>query len=226
MRTLSLSKSGNGHGIVRTLGGGIDCGVSCMQQSFDYDRLAQVDLVVTPAPDSFFAGWSGDGVNVSLPGQASVVRHVGMWDNRSVTATFTLGPWLKADLVVQRLAFVAGSPRIEFRVKNIGAAPSMKGIVRVHLQQVRVVTLINGRVQIFPLVGGNFAQDLDARALLPGTFQNFSLSYSVVPPLANSDASRLMSVLVTADVGNLTEESTETNNTASIHGSLQGGVYA
>lgn len=222
MRTLRVNTAGNGHGAVRSLAGGIDSGVDSAGQSHDYPRTTQVDLLATPAPDSFFAGWSGDGSNITLPGHDSLARHTNMWEDRTITATFNLGAWVKADLVVQQLKFVAGSCRIEFVVKNIGALRAGASKVHLKLQQVR-----DGGRRPIALAGGIEELDLDVPALLPGQWKSFSHGYAVVPPppAAPTDPTRLISVLVVADAGGSVAETSESNNRATISGSLVGGCY-
>jgi Ca2+-binding RTX toxin-like protein len=78
--TLSVSKAGNGGGVVSSSPAGIDCGGDCTQ---DYDGTLTVTLSATPAAGSTFTGWSGSGCSGAGPCQVS------MSAARSVTATFT-----------------------------------------------------------------------------------------------------------------------------------------
>jgi hypothetical protein len=75
---LSVSKSGNGSGIVS--GNGIDCGVTC---SSDLDYGTTVSLTAVPDVNSVFIGWSGACTGMS-------VCNVTIDDAKNVTATFTL----------------------------------------------------------------------------------------------------------------------------------------
>lgn len=57
MRTLAVTKAGNGSGVVTTVAAGIDCGSVC-HAYFNVDEVVQ--LVAAPSAFSDFAGWSGD----------------------------------------------------------------------------------------------------------------------------------------------------------------------
>jgi hypothetical protein len=54
--TLTITKSGDGSGVVTSLPAGIDCGVDCDQI---YDKGTSVTLKTQPAADSVFARWTG-----------------------------------------------------------------------------------------------------------------------------------------------------------------------
>ena len=58
IRTLTVSKTGNGSGKVTSDPAGINCGTDC---SFKYVQGVVVTLTATPAAGSAFAGWSGGG---------------------------------------------------------------------------------------------------------------------------------------------------------------------
>ena len=77
---LTVSKSGNGTGVVTSSPGGINCGATC---SANFTSGASVSLTATPASGSTFAGWSGAcaGTGACMVSMNSVV---------SVTATFGL----------------------------------------------------------------------------------------------------------------------------------------
>ena len=55
--TLTVARSGLGTGTVSSTPGGIDCGSTC---STIFAQNTQVTLTPTPAPGSWFTGWSGD----------------------------------------------------------------------------------------------------------------------------------------------------------------------
>ena len=56
--TLSVTKSGNGHGTVTSSPGGIACGATCSNW---FASGGDVTLTATPSADSAFTGWSGGG---------------------------------------------------------------------------------------------------------------------------------------------------------------------
>jgi len=55
-RTLTVSKTGNGSGLVTSSPAGIECGSDC---AADFDFGSSVTLVPDPAPGSNFSGWTG-----------------------------------------------------------------------------------------------------------------------------------------------------------------------
>jgi len=80
LRTLDVAVAGPGGGSVASTPGGITCPGDCTEE---YANGTPVALAATPAPGSYFVGWSGDcagsaGCNLSLT------------TNRAVTATFGL----------------------------------------------------------------------------------------------------------------------------------------
>ena len=77
--TLSVGRTGSGHGQVTSSPNGIDCGATC-SHSFAPGTL--VALTATPANDSTFTGWSG-----ACTGTLTQCK-VSMTGTRSVTATF------------------------------------------------------------------------------------------------------------------------------------------
>jgi hypothetical protein len=77
--TLTVHRSGNGHGSVTSTPSGIACGADCVA---DYGVGAHVTLTAHPAAGSHFGGWSG-----ACSGEATCT--VGMSASRSVTATFS-----------------------------------------------------------------------------------------------------------------------------------------
>ena len=77
--TLTVSKTGNGVGMVRSTPAGIDCGVAC---AADYDQGTSVTLDAIPNIFSAFAGWSG-----ACTGTGACV--VTMDTAQSVTAEFS-----------------------------------------------------------------------------------------------------------------------------------------
>ncbi len=81
-RTLTVSKSGTGTGVVSSTPAGIDCGLTC---SAPFVEGTVVTLTASPASDSLFAGWAG-----ACSGTSSC--QVTMSEARSVTATFNTKP--------------------------------------------------------------------------------------------------------------------------------------
>ncbi len=79
--TLSVTKTGNGTGVITTTPGSIDCGATC-DTSFDYNT--PVTLTATPDTGSFLAGWEGDCIADGLSCATTITG------TRDVTATFTL----------------------------------------------------------------------------------------------------------------------------------------
>jgi hypothetical protein len=80
LRTLDVAVAGLGGGSVASSPAGISCPGDCTEE---YANGTAVALQATPAPGSYFAGWSGDctgnaGCNLTLS------------TNRAVTATFGL----------------------------------------------------------------------------------------------------------------------------------------
>lgn len=228
MTTLTVTKSGSGTGRVRSLLGGIDCGNACNSQSANYGRTAQVILVATPSAGSHFTGWSGDGSNVNVPGQDSVCRLVGMSRDRTVGLGFNSGTWALPDLVVQSLRFVPDRLRVEFKVRNIGGLPSNAGRVHVRIEQMRIVSIGN-RPRALRLE--SFTQEQEVATLLPGKATRLmAQSFTLAPQLDNwplaDDSSLQARVFVTADSGNTSTESSETNNVAFLLGVRRNGVYA
>lgn len=80
-RTLTVSKAGNGSGLVTSGPAGIDCGSDC---AADFDLGSSVTLVPDPAPGSDFVGWSGA---CTGSGAACIVT---IDQARSVQAEFSL----------------------------------------------------------------------------------------------------------------------------------------
>lgn len=80
-RTLNVSKEGTGSGNVTSSPAGIACGADCASE---YSYNTDVSLSASPASDSTFEGWSGDGD--CSDGSLS------MTTNYSCTATFDLIP--------------------------------------------------------------------------------------------------------------------------------------
>ncbi|MHA2620842.1 MAG: InlB B-repeat-containing protein [bacterium JZ-2024 1] len=85
---LTVTKSGNGQGIVSTSDGKISCGSGCTSGSATYPPSTQVSLIATALPGSRFAGWSGD-----CSGTNSQV-FLAMNAHKTCTATFALNPVL------------------------------------------------------------------------------------------------------------------------------------
>ena len=56
LRTLTVTKAGNGSGTVTSAPAGISCGVTC---SFTFNQGEAASLTATPAPHMEFTGWSG-----------------------------------------------------------------------------------------------------------------------------------------------------------------------
>src|SRR5437868_5285556 len=79
--TLTVSKTGSGHGTVHGSDtGGINCGAGC---SHSYASGTQVTLSANPDSNSTFAGWSG------CSSTSGATCHVTMDQARHVTAKFT-----------------------------------------------------------------------------------------------------------------------------------------
>jgi hypothetical protein len=81
-RGMTVSKGGNGSGIVTSSPAGIACGSTC---NHDFAHGTPVTLAATPAVGSVFSGWSGE---CSGTGACDV----SMTATRSTTASFTLIP--------------------------------------------------------------------------------------------------------------------------------------
>jgi uncharacterized repeat protein (TIGR01451 family)/uncharacterized repeat protein (TIGR02543 family) len=79
--TLSVTKTGNGSGVITTTPGSIDCGATC-DTSFDYNT--PVTLTAAADTGSYLAGWEGD---CTVDGLSCTTTMTG---TRDVTATFTL----------------------------------------------------------------------------------------------------------------------------------------
>lgn len=79
LHTLTVSKSGDGSGIVTSLPIGIDCGVTCSAQ---FANGTSITLLAAPSTGSSFTGWSGA---CSGTGQCVVAMNAA----KSVTATFS-----------------------------------------------------------------------------------------------------------------------------------------
>lgn len=77
---LSISKDGNGSGVVTSLPTGIDCGLDCLE---NYALGEQISLAATASVGSTFAGWGG-----ACSGTGSCL--VTMNETKAVTATFNL----------------------------------------------------------------------------------------------------------------------------------------
>ena len=79
--TVSVTKTGNGTGVITTTPDSIDCGATC-DTSFDYNTV--VTLTATPDIGSLLTGWEGDCTADGLSCTTTVTG------TRNVTATFTL----------------------------------------------------------------------------------------------------------------------------------------
>jgi len=97
--TLSVSKAGNGSGVVRSSPAGIDCGASC---AATYQHGDVVTLNATSGASDVFVGWSGA---CSGTGPCTVT----MTTARNVTATFQLQRYF-LDVVVSGAGGVTSSP--------------------------------------------------------------------------------------------------------------------
>jgi subtilisin family serine protease len=82
-RTLAVSRSGTGGGIVSSAPGGVLCGGDCSEVFADNTA---VTLTATPSPGSTFAGWSG-----ACSGNAACT--LSMTEARQVTAQFQAGSY-------------------------------------------------------------------------------------------------------------------------------------
>jgi len=82
-RPLTVSKAGNGSGVVTSKPAAIECGQTC---STELDASTKVALHALPAVGSTFTGWSGEGCS----GTGSC--KVAMNEARNVTATFAKNP--------------------------------------------------------------------------------------------------------------------------------------
>jgi Divergent InlB B-repeat domain/Interleukin-like EMT inducer len=83
---LTVNKSGQGTGTIRSDPAGIACGSGCQQQTATFGTSTLVALTATAAPGFFFIGWSGD------PDCADGVVTVDA--NKTCTANFGLGGFL------------------------------------------------------------------------------------------------------------------------------------
>ncbi len=79
---LTMTKAGNGQGLITSNPVGIDCSATCFAP---FDAGTIVTLSATAAPGSTFAGWNGEGCS----GVGTCV--VSMTQARNVTASFTPG---------------------------------------------------------------------------------------------------------------------------------------
>ena len=61
MFTVTVKKQGAGFGTVASSPAGINCGVSCLEQSSQFEENTTVVLSAEPASGSAFLGWSGGG---------------------------------------------------------------------------------------------------------------------------------------------------------------------
>jgi predicted secreted protein len=80
---VTATKTGTGVGTVTSSPAGINCGSTC---TFAFDENLQITLSASPATNSNFTGWSGEGCS----GTGTCV--VTASQARSVTATFTQKP--------------------------------------------------------------------------------------------------------------------------------------
>jgi hypothetical protein len=115
---LTVSRSGNGHGVVTSSPAGISCGAVC---SAFFDENTVVTLTQTPAPDSDFGGWSASGC--SGVGRTCVVTMSGL---KVVGALFVL------DVVPPNTKITAGpaartrSRRATFRFRSTEAGSTFR----------------------------------------------------------------------------------------------------
>ena len=86
--TVTVSKNGNGHGLVTSSPAGIDCGVDCDQI---YSAGQMVSLTATPDPDSNFVGWGGacSGVGACMVTVNAVVAVTASFELKRYTLTTT-----------------------------------------------------------------------------------------------------------------------------------------
>jgi hypothetical protein len=118
-RTLTVSKAGNGAGVVTSKPAAIECGQKC---SAEIGAPTKVILRATPAIGSSFSGWSGAGCS------GTKNCRVTMNEARNVTATFTrVGPEAHGVLSVASPIKVKGS-RALLRLSCQGGR--CKGVVR------------------------------------------------------------------------------------------------
>ncbi len=100
LRTLTVTPAGGGSGSVASTPPGIACPGDCSEE---YEQTVQVDLVATPAPGSYFVGWSGD---CSGAGACSLPMSV----DRAVTANFALLRILDVTVVGELYGTVTSTP--------------------------------------------------------------------------------------------------------------------
>lgn len=82
---LTLTKSGNGNGVVKAKQAGINCAATCTSQAAGYYSGTEVELTVTPGKGSSFGGWStGAGTCTGATNPCKVT----MSSAKSVTAEF------------------------------------------------------------------------------------------------------------------------------------------
>lgn len=77
---LTVSRSGEGSGMVSSLDGGIDCGIDCAEL---YDEGFTVILTATPGEGSVFGGWTGDVISPDNP------LGIKMDADKNITAKFS-----------------------------------------------------------------------------------------------------------------------------------------
>jgi hypothetical protein len=220
---LTVSKTGNGGGSVRSIAGGIDCGGSC---STSYTFPTHTVLAAEPASGSRFVGWSGDGDD--MPGNR---RHVYVSGNKNVTAQFDVGQQvpvdLRPDLVVETLR-ASGLLTISFHVKNIGGTPSAATSVKVFVQHSLAVFIPPIHPLLLP-IENEPPRSFDVISLPPGLSESFTLTDTVPPPPLPPDNQnqliRMVRIAVVVDPDSKVTESSDSNNTALLSGSLRNSGF-
>jgi mannan endo-1,4-beta-mannosidase len=95
-RSLAVSRTGTGSGVVTSAPSGIDCGTTCSATFVDG---TSIKLTATPDATSVFAGWAGDCTGTSPT--CTVLMNAG----KSVTATFT-----RIDVRISDATALEGNP--------------------------------------------------------------------------------------------------------------------
>ncbi len=136
--TLSVLKSGNGAGTVTSNPAGIDCGATC---AADFNDGASVTLTASPAIDSSFTGWSGEGC--SGTGTCTVT----MTQARNVTATFLPLPDLIATNFSRTGTLVTGNTlTFSGDITNQGGSTAAASNARFCVDNPSCLTTTTGRL--------------------------------------------------------------------------------
>ena len=188
-RTLTVTKTGAGTGVVTSLPAGISCGTTCFAAFADGDV---VTLLAAPAANSVFTGWSGD---------ADCADTITMNANKGCTANFDL----RSDLLISSLtaptAALAGATiSMSETTKNQGGGLAAVSTTRYYLST--NTTFEAGDT----VLGSRMVPALAAGASSP-TPPGFQLSI----PLGTATGNYY--IIARADADGQVAESNESNNT-------------